>query len=56
VRTGYLLLLSLGSVIILSGCSDLGFYWQVASGHLDLLNRKQDIRELLDSPDTSPKL
>ncbi len=56
MRTGYLLLLALGSVIFLSGCSDLGFYWQAASGHFDLLNRKQDIRELLDSPDTSLKL
>ena len=56
MRTCYLLLLALGSVIFLSGCSDLGFYWQAASGHLDLLNRKQNIRELLDSPETSLKL
>jgi len=40
----------------LSSCSDLGFYWQAASGHLDLLNRKQDIQELLASPETSTEL
>ena len=56
MRAWTVLLLSLGAVFILSGCSDLGFYWQAASGHLDLLNRKQDIRELLNSPETSPEL
>jgi len=56
VRAWTVLLLSLGAVFILSGCSDLGFYWQAASGHLDLLNRKQDIRELQNSPETSPEL
>ena len=40
----------------MSSCSDLGFYWQAASGHLDLLNRKQDIQELLASPETSTEL
>jgi len=56
VRLGYYSLLALGSVIYLSSCSDLGFYWQAASGHLELLNRKQDINELLDSSETSSEL
>ncbi|MDE0792444.1 MAG: aminopeptidase [SAR324 cluster bacterium] len=40
----------------MSSCSDLGFYWQAAAGHLDLLNSKQDIQELLDSSATSTEL
>ena len=56
MRSCCFLLLVLGVIVVLSGCSDLGFYWQAAFGHLDLLSRKQDIRELLDSPKTSPEL
>ncbi|MDG1487939.1 MAG: aminopeptidase, partial [SAR324 cluster bacterium] len=40
----------------MSSCSELGYYWQAASGHLELLNRKQDIQELLESPETSAEL
>jgi predicted aminopeptidase len=56
VRSEIKLFLTLGVVFFLSSCSDLGFYWQAASGHLDLLNRKQDIQELLASPETSTEL
>ena len=40
----------------MSSCSELGFYWQAASGHLELLNQKQDIQELLESAETSAEL
>ncbi len=40
----------------LGGCSDFGFYWQAASGHLDLLSRKQNIAELLKNPRTDAEL
>ena len=50
------LFFALGILTFCSGCSDLGYYWQAASGHLDLLNRKQDIQELLDSPHTPAEL
>ena len=56
MRSGCFLLLIFGAIIVLGGCSDFGFYWQAAFGHLDLLNRKQDIRELLESPEISPEL
>ena len=46
----------LGILTFCSGCSDLGYYWQAATGHLDLLNRKQDIQALLDSPHTPAEL
>lgn len=50
------LFLNLGILMLCSGCSDLGYYWQAASGHLDLLSRKQDIQELIDSPKTPSEL
>ena len=43
-------------LLILGGCSDFGFYWQAASGHLDLLSRKQDIQELIRNPETKAEL
>ena len=51
-----ILFFALGVLTFCSGCSDLGYYWQAASGHLELLNRKQDIKELLDSPHTPAEL
>jgi predicted aminopeptidase len=56
VRSEIKLFLTLGAVFFLSSCSELGFYWQAASGHLELLNQKQDIQELLESPETSAEL
>jgi predicted aminopeptidase len=56
VRSRTLVFFALGALTFLSGCSDLGYYWQAASGHLELLGRKQDIQELLDSPHTSAEL
>ena len=46
----------LGILTFCSGCSDLGYYWQAASGHLELLSRKQNIQEFIDSPNTSSEL
>ena len=48
--------LILGILTFCAGCSDLSYYWQAASGHLDLLSRKQDIQELIDSPNTPSAL
>ena len=56
MRSEKKLFLTLGAVFFLSSCSDLGFYWQAAAGHLDLLNSKHDIQELLDSSATSTEL
>lgn len=43
------------AVMLLSGCTDLGYYWQAASGHLSLLSQKEDITELIARPDTPPE-
>ena len=50
------LFLILGILTFCGGCSDFGYYRQAASGHLDLLSRKQDIQELIDSPNTASEL
>ncbi|MBC8259173.1 MAG: aminopeptidase [SAR324 cluster bacterium] len=56
MRSWSVIFLSLVVFISFSGCSEISFYWQAASGHLDLLNRKQDIQELLNSSETAPEL
>ncbi len=40
----------------LSGCAEIGYYWQAASGHLSILRKKQSVEELLTHPDTPPAL
>ncbi len=50
------LFLILSILTFCSGCSDLGYYWQATSGHLELLSSKQDIQELIDSPNTALEL
>ena len=41
--------------LLLQGCN-LPYYWQAARGQLNLLQKRQDIHQLLADPDTSPKL
>ncbi|MGI4779727.1 MAG: aminopeptidase [Janthinobacterium lividum] len=42
-------LLALG----LGGCADLGYYWQSARGHVDLMRAARPVPEWLDDPATS---
>ena len=46
---------SCGVAVLLSGCTDLGYYWQAASGHFHLLSQKEDIETLIANPDTKTK-
>ncbi|MBF0236881.1 MAG: aminopeptidase [SAR324 cluster bacterium] len=48
--------LLLGFCWLLSGCSEIGYYYQAVSGHLELINQKQSISELLEAPATPPLL
>ncbi len=41
---------------LLAGCSQVSYYWQAASGHLNLLQEKQSIEVLLADPETDPEL
>lgn len=42
-------------VLLLQGCA-LGYYWQAASGHLDVMRRAQPIDRLLEAPGTDEAL
>ncbi len=48
-----LLLLSL--CLGLSGCG-LGYYWQAASGHLQVMNKRESVTQVLADPDTPDEL
>ncbi len=50
------LLLILGALVSLTGCSTIGYYSQAVGGHLKLMRARQPIAEVLQSPDTSPEL
>ncbi len=43
-------------LLLISACSNLGYYAQSASGQLDVINRTMPIQSLLDQPDTDPAL
>ncbi len=40
-------LISIPLLLALAGCADLGYYWHSASGHLDVMDKRVDIDELL---------
>lgn len=42
--------------LLTPGCAGPGYYWQAATGHLHLMNQRQDIDTLLHDPDTDPLL
>ena len=50
---GLILLISL---LILSACSDLGYYWHSTRGHFDIINRRADIEELIKNETTAEEL
>ncbi len=45
----------LAAGLLLGGCS-LGYYWQAASGQMELLRRRMPVSELLADPSTDPQL
>ena len=46
----------LALVLILSGCSSLGYYGQAVTGHLEVMQRREPIETLLARPETPPAL
>jgi len=40
----------------LAGCADVGYYWQSASGHLDLMRAARPVPEWLEDPAASESL
>lgn len=47
---------ALAGLASLSGCSDLGYYWQSASGHIGIMRAARPVPEVLQDPKTSPAL
>ncbi len=43
-------------VLLCSGCSNLGFYWQAARGQLDLMSRRVPVEEVLADESVSEEL
>ena len=41
---------------LLMSCSNLGYYWQSARGHLKIMSQREDIDELLQNPQTDADL
>ena len=41
---------------VLTGCESIGYYKQLISGQIAILNKKQPVTKLLDDPDTPEKL
>lgn len=49
-------MLSLGLLLLLSGCSSMSYFWQAAAGHVDVLNRAKPIDDFLADPSTDERL
>ena len=43
-------------ILLLSACSDLGYYWDMTRGHLSLMNKRVDIDDMLEQPDIGADL
>ncbi len=50
------ILASLALIIGLTGCANMGYYWQSARGQLDLAGRAQPIQTVIDDPATAEPL
>ncbi|MCC2674984.1 MAG: hypothetical protein K0R58_1931 [Ramlibacter sp.] len=47
---------ALAATLCLSGCANLGYYWQSVTGHLKLLNAAKPIDEWLQEPQTPQRI
>ncbi|KQW59414.1 aminopeptidase [Variovorax sp. Root411] len=48
--------LALAGSLFLAGCADLGYYWQSASGHIDIMRAARPVPEWLADPAVSAPL
>jgi predicted aminopeptidase len=55
-KRGITAALAIAAAAVLSGCADLGYYWQSASGHLSLMRAARPVPQWLDDPKTSEPL
>ena len=47
---------AMAATVCLSGCANLGYYWQSVSGHLQLMGAARPVRELVQDAETSQRL
>ena len=48
--------LAAAAAVCLSGCANLGYYWQSASGHLKMMNAAKPVQEWIDDGATPPRV
>ena len=51
-----LLIFFISSALLSGGCTKLAYYSQSVSGHLDVVNKRRDISDILADPDAAPEL
>ncbi|GMR18780.1 MAG: aminopeptidase [Gammaproteobacteria bacterium] len=51
-----LLVFFISSALLSGGCTKLAYYRQSVSGHLDVINKRRDISDILADPDAAPEL
>jgi predicted aminopeptidase len=47
---------ALAATLCLSGCANVGYYWQSVTGHLQIMSAARPVNELLQEPDVSQRL
>jgi predicted aminopeptidase len=47
---------ALAATLCLSGCANLGYYWQSVEGHLSIMEAARPVRDLLQEPQISDRL
>jgi predicted aminopeptidase len=56
VATGLGAMVLAGGLLCLSGCANLGYYWQSASGHMRLLQSSRPVQDWLDDAEAPARL
>ena len=49
-------LISIPLLLLLCGCADMGYYWHSARGHLEVMDKRVAIEDLLAQQSTTPEL
>jgi predicted aminopeptidase len=47
---------AVAATLCLSGCANLGYYWQSVTGHLKIMGAAQPVEELVTEPQLAPRL
>lgn len=47
---------ALAATLCLSGCANMGYYWQSVTGHLQLMQASKPVQEWLEQPETTPRI